>query len=88
MTIKKTTWGLSSALTLLLLIAGCGGDHDNGPPPDLSGADNTAEPVAAKDSFIDAVTVVVAATSETTEPGSIDSITATSPNNTAPIPVS
>lgn len=88
MIIKKSMCGLGSVLALSLLVAACGGnDNGNGTPVDLSGANNTGEPVAAQDSFIDAVKVVVAATSETTEPGSIDSIAITTPNNTAPLPL-
>ncbi len=88
MAIKKTTWALGSTLALSLLVVGCGGHHNDTPPFDFSGADNKAEPVAAQDSFIDAVRGVIAATSETTEPGSIDSIMVTTPNNTAPLPLS
>ena len=87
MAIKKTIWALGSTLVLSLLVVGCGGHH-NDTPFDFSGADNKAEPVATQDSFIDAVQAVIATTAETTEPGSIDSIMATTPNNTAPLPLS
>ncbi|MGV8893431.1 MAG: hypothetical protein ACOH2K_10940 [Burkholderiaceae bacterium] len=87
MMIRKYMLGLGSALILSMLVAGCGGD-DNGSPFDRSGKYNTAEPVAAQDGFVDAVKTIVATTSDTTEPVSIDAITPTSPSNTAPVPIS
>ncbi|MGV8898934.1 MAG: hypothetical protein ACOH2B_06820 [Burkholderiaceae bacterium] len=87
MMIRKYMLGLGSALILSMLVAGCGGDDDHG-LFDRSGKNNTAEPVAAQDAFVDAVQAVVATTSDTTEPVSIDAITPTSPSNTAPVPIS
>ncbi|MEO6353596.1 MAG: hypothetical protein ABI575_09825 [Oxalobacteraceae bacterium] len=86
MRIRKYMLGLGSALILSMLVAGCGGDDHV--PFDRSGKNNSAEPVAAQDAFVDAVQAVVATTSDTAEPVSIDAITATSPNNTAPVPIS
>ncbi|GAC1323740.1 MAG: hypothetical protein NVSMB28_17280 [Collimonas sp.] len=87
---RKSMLGLCLALILPMLIAGCGGGggSDIGTRPDLSGANNAAEPVAAQDAFVDAVNGIIATTSDVTEPVSIDSIMTTSPDNTAPVPLS
>lgn len=88
MMIRKYMLGLGSALILSMLAAGCGGGSNNDSSFDRSGKNNTAEPVAAQDTFVDAVKTIVATTSDTTEPVSIDAITPTSPSNTAPVPIS
>jgi len=90
MIIRKLLPGLGSAIVLPLLIAACGsGDSvvNSSMPSDLSGANNTAEPVVMQDTFVDAVTAAVATTSEVDDPVPIDSVTATGPDNTAPVPI-
>ncbi|NMM36550.1 MAG: hypothetical protein HHJ09_03420 [Glaciimonas sp.] len=86
MIIKKSILGLGSALVLAMLVSGCGGNGDDN-RFDRSGSNNTGEPVAAQDAFIDAVKGVVATTSDTTEAGPIDSITPTGRNDTAPVQI-
>ncbi|KAF3998460.1 hypothetical protein [Glaciimonas immobilis] len=83
---KKILLGLGSGLLLSLLLGGCGGGGgDFHAPVDLTGANNGAEPVAAQDAFIDSVNGIVATTSDVSEPTSIDSLMATTPDNTAPL---
>ncbi len=76
MIIKKSMLGLGSVLVLSMLVVGCGGDDDDR-PFDRNG-------VASQDAFILAVKAIVATTSDTTEPVSIDSITPTTRDNTEP----
>lgn len=84
---RKSMLELGSALLLSMLIAGCGSDN-NANQTDITGANNTAEPLVAPDTFLAAVTAAVATTSDTADPASIDSTTITGPDNTAPGPIS
>lgn len=75
------------ALAAAALLAGCGGggshSHSGG---DGSGGVNPP-PVALLDTFYVAVSNLILTTSEDKEGVSIDAITATSPDNTEPVPL-
>lgn len=86
MIIKKSLLGLGLALVFSMLVVGC--NSSSGDKSDLSGANNAAEALAAQDLFVEAVKAVIATTSDETEPVSIDANTPTSPDNTAPVPIS
>jgi hypothetical protein len=87
---------MAAGLGVLLSLAACGGgDGSSGVsaaasgqgagPTGAAGAANTGQ--IASDSFLSQVVAIIGATSDTTEPGSIDSITATKPDTTEPFAI-
>ena len=83
---------------LLLALAACGGSGSDSnqaaaatgsSAPGATGTagapDNSGQ--IASDSFLSQVVAIIGATSDTTEPGGIDSITATKPDNSEPFSV-
>ncbi|HEY0489114.1 MAG TPA: hypothetical protein VGD30_06325 [Telluria sp.] len=76
----------AAALAASFLLAGCGSDNDDDrstPPPTAP----APAPTPPMDAFIAFVKAQVASMLDTTEPVSIDSVTATTPDNTEPEPV-
>jgi len=78
---KRLAFGAAMACAALALAACHSSDHhDNNAPPVTS----QPNPNGTVDTFIAAVKAVIAGTSDTTEPGSVDGVTATAPENTEP----
>lgn len=80
---KKST--IAGALAGAVLLAGCGGGGSH----THSGSDGGVNPppVALLDTFFVAVSNLTLTTSEDKEGVSIDAITATSPDDTEPVPL-
>ena len=96
---KRFFFSAAAGTALVLGLAGCGGsDGDTGiaaaNPGTGAGAGNgTATPgnpeqPATNVSFVDRVLAIIGATSDTTEPQAIESVTVSTPDNTQPQPVS
>lgn len=73
------------ALALTALLAGCGGGGSS--HTDSGNGGVNPPPVAMLDAFYVAVSNVILTTSDDKEGVSIDSIMATSPDNTEPVPL-
>jgi hypothetical protein len=79
-----------AALAVAATLASCGhnDDDDHGgdmkPPPV---AETPAPPVSTADAFITYVMQLVSTQDETSEPGSVDGVAATAPENTEPQPL-
>lgn len=78
-----------------LALAACSGNDDDAPvaatpaatsPPDVTPPSTGSAPVA--DSFTAGIVTTVSASDETSEPVSVDAITASSPEDTEPVPIS
>lgn len=73
---------------LLLALAACGGsDGNQGAAGTGSSETGVNSGQIASDSFLSQVVAVIGATSDTTEPGGIDAITATTPDTTYPFSI-
>jgi hypothetical protein len=80
----RLAFGVAVAVGAATLVA-CGGgsnNHSSTVPPIT---DNPL-PVVTADSFVNAVKALLLKTSDTTEPGNVDDVTATKPENTEPDP--
>ncbi|WP_332878559.1 hypothetical protein [Massilia sp. S19_KUP03_FR1] len=71
--------------TAALTLAACGSSNNDTGATVPQGGDNSTPPVVA-DSFINIVKGLFSATNETAEPVSIDGVTASAPETTAPEP--
>lgn len=78
---KKSIAILTAGVTLSLLLGGCGGSggYNAGSTPSSNGG---------MDAFIAEVSRILGMTSDTAEPNAIDPINVTTPEDTAPAPVS
>ena len=76
------------AVTLLAAasLTACGGGSETHNYPDTTPAPTPA-PVPMLDAFFAAVSGIVSASSDATEPNTIDALVATSPENTEPEPL-
>lgn len=75
---------------LLLALAACGGsggDSNQGAAGTGSSATGANSGQIASDSFLGQVVAVIGASSDATEPGGIDAITATAPDTTEPFSI-
>jgi hypothetical protein len=81
------TLGLTLGLSALLVLSACGGSssHYESPTPPVT---TPPPPVSMVDAFVTAVLAIIGDGSETaTEPQAIDSIAATTPDDTEPVAV-
>lgn len=79
---------IAAALIACASLAGCGSGTETHYYPDPTPAPTpTPTPTPMIDAFFAAVSGIVSAMSETTEPVSIDALVATSPENTEPEPL-
>jgi hypothetical protein len=67
-------------LMAVLLLAGCGNGDDSNPFPP------TPAPEPTTDAFYAAVLALVASSPDDAEPGSIDNVAATAPEDSEPLP--
>lgn len=82
------TSGRLTATIVLALLAGtglsaCGGRH-SGNSGDVGGGDIPPPPAPVRDAFFTAVSTVISASSESTEPNAIDAVASTTPENGEP----
>ena len=79
-----------SAICLALLLTACGGGGSSGrgDAPFIPGPAPAPPPVVVTDSFFNAVLNLIGFTNETDDPGNIDTVMATSPEDTEPVPLS
>jgi ABC-type uncharacterized transport system auxiliary subunit len=76
------------ALAAAVALAAChhnDDDHNDMKPPPV--AETPAPPVSAVDAFFTYVMQLVATSNETSEPGSVDGVVVTAPDNTEPQPL-
>lgn len=81
---------LAACAGVLLVLSACGGGDYHPPATDNGGAGNggtTTPPVTMVDTFLAAVLNLIGMSSETAEPVSTDTLTATAPENTEPTAV-
>lgn len=82
----------SACAGALVLLSACGGGDYHPPSTDGGGTGNgggtTPPPATMVDTFVAAVLNLIGMTSETAEPVSTDTLTATAPENTEPAAVS
>lgn len=79
-----------SAICLALLLTACGGGGSSGrgDAPFIPGPAPAPSPAVVSDSFFRQVLNLIGFTNESDDPGSIDTIVTTSPEDTEPVPLS
>lgn len=73
-------------VALTLALSACGGGGGSGTPTPIDPPAPTP-PTAMIDAFITSVLAIVGATSDTSEPVSLDAYAVTAPDDTAPTPI-
>ena len=85
---KKAQARALAALAVGVALAAChhnDDDHNDTKPPPV--AETPAPPVSTADAFFSYVMQLVSTQDETSEPGSVDGVTVTAPENTEPQPL-
>jgi hypothetical protein len=86
-TVRKPLAALAVALIAAVGLAACGGSETHTYPDTTPAPTPAPAPGPMIDAFFTAVMNFVAASSDATEPASIEAIVATSPENTEPEPL-
>lgn len=82
--------GAVATATVMMMLTGCGGSDSaigSGAVAGPSTATNTEQSTAG-DTFLAKVRMLIASSSDTSQPDAIESVTITTPENTSPEPLS